>query len=77
MTKGLGPLALWKDAERGLETIELAPGADAVLLITSEALKTSCTADGRLHPDGTPRLVLDEVRQLHSAGQRGESHEVA
>jgi hypothetical protein len=60
-------IALWKDAERGLREIELSPDADAVLLVTSEGRETAWTADGRRHADTTPRLVLDEVRQLHVA----------
>ena len=63
-------IALWKDAERGLKEIELRPDADAVLLITSETAETAWTADGRRHTEGTPRLVLEEVRQLHAAGER-------
>lgn len=62
-------IALWKDAERGLEEIELSPGADAALLIASEAWETAWTADGRRHPDTTPRLVLKDVRRLHVAAE--------
>jgi hypothetical protein len=72
-------IALWKDAERGLREIELTPGADAVLLIASEGRETAWTADGRRHADATPRLVLEEVRQLHVGGVRvppGESSRV-
>ena len=58
-------IALWKDAERGLKEIELSPGADAVLLIASGDRETVWTADGRRHADATPRVVLEEIRQLH------------
>jgi hypothetical protein len=60
-------IALWKDAERGLKEIELSPGADAVLLIASGARETVWTADGRRHADATPRVVLEEIRQLRVA----------
>jgi hypothetical protein len=57
-------IALWKDSERGLTEVELAPGADAVLLVASETRETAWTADGRRHTNGTPRLVLEEIRQI-------------
>jgi hypothetical protein len=58
-------IALWKDAERGLKEIELSPNANAILLIASEGRETAWTADGRQHDGWTPRLVLEEIRQLH------------
>lgn len=63
-------IALWKDVERGLKEIELAPGADAVLLIASDDRETAWTADGRRHAEATPRVVLEETRQLRVVGGR-------
>jgi hypothetical protein len=75
--KGTTPsrsIALWKDAERGLREIELSPDADAALLIASEDWETAWTADGRRHAGATPRLVLEEIRQLHVGGEQAPTN---
>jgi hypothetical protein len=59
-------VAMWKDPERGLQEIEVEPRANALLLEVGETRKTVWTADGREHA-GTPRLVLDNVRQIAAA----------
>jgi hypothetical protein len=57
-------IALWKDADRGLQQIELAPGAHAVALTAHTRLTPRVTADGR---EGTeaPQLVLSGLEQIH------------
>lgn len=68
--KGTSPsrsIALWKDAERGLQEIALSDDANAVVLVASEGRETAWTADGRRHAAATPRLVLEEVHQLRVA----------
>jgi hypothetical protein len=59
-------IALWKDPDRGFREVELEDGASAVLLKVGERRKTVWTADGRVHAERTPRLILEDVRQIGS-----------
>lgn len=64
---GLGPsraIALWKDAFRGLQQIELAPDAHAVALTAHTRLTRVITADGRQGAN-RPQLVLSGLEQIH------------
>lgn len=64
---GHGPsrvIALWKDAFRGLQQIELAPTAHAVALTAHTRLTRMVTADGRRCEQG-PQLVLSGLEQIH------------
>ena len=56
-------VALWNDRSGGLHEIELAPGAQAVMVTATERTKTLWTADGRRH-EQVPDLVLSDVHQL-------------
>jgi hypothetical protein len=56
-------VALWNDRSGGLHEIELAPGAQAVMVSATERTTTLWTADGRRH-GRVPDLVLSDVHQL-------------
>jgi len=60
-------IALWKDPDRGQREIEIRRGAQAVLLTLEKQRRITWTADGRCHEDGTPRLVLERITQVHTA----------
>lgn len=69
---GLAPshaVALWSDRTSGLREIELAPGAEAVMVTAVERMTTLWTADGRRHRQ-VPDLVLTDVHQLRLSGPR-------
>ncbi|MBP1632716.1 MAG: hypothetical protein H6Q11_1004, partial [Acidobacteria bacterium] len=66
-------IALWKDPSRGQHEIEIGRGALAVLLTLGKQSKTTWTADGRGHEDGTPRLVLEDVTQIYPRRSRAPS----
>jgi len=65
-------IALWKDPDRGQRQIEIARGAQAVLLGLEKQRQATWTADGRSHEEGTPRLVLERVTQIYAA--RSSAH---
>ena len=63
---GMAPsrsVALWNDRSGGLHEIELAPGAQAVMVTATERTTTLWTADGRRH-GRVPDLVLSDIHQL-------------
>lgn len=69
-------IAHWNSPNEGPIEIELAPGAEAVLLSLAVDGTTLWTADGRRH-EGVPTLRLADVRQLRaSRGARQERHDV-
>jgi hypothetical protein len=65
--RGSRVVASWKDTVGGLREIELARGADAILLSTSEVTRTMWTADVRNHTSAD--LLLDDVRQIRTGRQ--------
>lgn len=62
-------VALWNDRSGGLHEIELAPGAQAVMVTATERTTTLWTADGRRHGQ-VPDLVLTDVNQLRLGNAR-------
>lgn len=62
-------VALWNDRSGGLHEIELAPGAQAVMVTATERTTTLWTADGRRHGQ-VPDLVLTDVNQLRLSNAR-------
>jgi hypothetical protein len=57
-------IALWKDAHRGLQQIELAPSAHAVALTAHTHWTRRISADGRQGND-VAELVLSGIEQIH------------
>ena len=57
-------ISLWKDAHRGLQQIELAPGAHAVALAAHTHWKRLISADGREGKD-VAELVLSGIEQIY------------
>jgi hypothetical protein len=57
-------IALWKDAYRGLQQIELAPNAHAIALTAHTRWTRPTGADGRQGKE-VPELVLSGLEQIH------------
>ena len=58
-------VAHWNSPSDGVQEIELAPRAAAILLSMSVESSTLWTADGRRHPE-VPHLDLTEIHQLRA-----------
>jgi hypothetical protein len=60
-------VGLWKDASGELTELELADGAQALLIATTVVASDTTTADGRHHPGTTSTLMLAGVQPLRAA----------
>ena len=65
-------VAHWISQSDGAHEIELAPGAEAVLLTTAIEASTLWTADGRCHRD-VPRLRLSGVASIRPVKRRSRA----
>jgi hypothetical protein len=57
-------IALWKERKGSVQEIELAEGANAVLLTCWRESRAAATADGRLEPGRTSDLILGGYEQV-------------
>jgi hypothetical protein len=58
-------VALWSEGQGQAREIELAPGAEGILLRLKVDLKKEPIADGRVEKDATARISLEDVIQIY------------
>jgi hypothetical protein len=63
-TKHSRVVALWHDPTSGAREVSLGRGSIGVILTADVEQQSTWTADGRQHPNNTPRLRLSAVHQL-------------
>jgi hypothetical protein len=68
-------VAMWSDPTSGLHQLELARGANGLLVTASVHSGTQWTADGRCHEHNAPSVVLTRVEQLAARSNSDRSVE--